>query len=119
MSAITETISVPLRQGPDGVLRVGSTRIPLERVVHAFEDGATPEEIVGNYDTLKLADVYAVIAYYLGHRDEVNEYLRHREDAAAEVRRMIEARQPDMASIRARLLARLDRKEPPDASTGQ
>src|SRR5262245_45355034 len=98
MSTITDSIPVPLRQGSRGELRVGNTRVLLELVVRAFEDGATPEEIVARYDTLDLADVYAVIAYYLRHRDEVAEYLRQHEAAAAELRRLIEARQPDMAS---------------------
>ena len=36
---------------------------------------ATPETIVQRYSTLALADVYAVVTYYLRHRSEVEEYL--------------------------------------------
>ena len=39
----------------------------------------TPEDMVRAYDTLLLADVHAVIAYYLRHRDAVRAYLKRRE----------------------------------------
>ena len=57
-------------------VRVAATRITLDLVVARFEEGACPEEIVHSYDTLHLEDVYAVIAYYLRHKDEVLAYLR-------------------------------------------
>ena len=71
----------------------------------AFERGATAEEIVQQYPTLHLADVYVIIGYYLRHRAEVAAYLREREARAAEVRRQVERRSPQ-AGIRDRLLAR-------------
>jgi uncharacterized protein (DUF433 family) len=80
----------PLREDASGALRVGDSRVLLELVVRAFQDGATPEAIVQRYDTLALADVYAVIAYYLRHRGEVEAYLARRELKAAEVRQRVE-----------------------------
>jgi hypothetical protein len=35
----------PLTRGPDGVVRVTGTRVPLETLVTAFDAGATAEEI--------------------------------------------------------------------------
>ncbi|MQA16993.1 MAG: DUF433 domain-containing protein [Pseudonocardiaceae bacterium] len=96
---------VPLMTDPDGVVRVGSTRVTLDTVVAAFRTGATAEEIAQQYPTLELADIYAVITYYLRHRGEVEEYLRVREREAAEVRAENEARF-DPVGIRERLLAR-------------
>jgi len=87
----------------------------LERIVHAFEDGATPEAIVQSYDTLQLADVYAVVTWYLRHKEEVEDYLRQRAAEAEAIRRTIEAKQPDRAGLRARLLARRAQKEGADA----
>jgi uncharacterized protein (DUF433 family) len=110
---------VPLREDASGALRVGETRVLLDLVVNAFEDGATPETIVQQYDTLRLADVYAVIAYYLRRRGEVDEYLRRRERQAAEVRRRIEATQGDLGDIRRRLLARRMATERNDAAPGE
>jgi hypothetical protein len=78
----------------------------LELVIHAFEDGATPETIAQQYPTTTLADIYSVIAYYLRHRDEVDAYLTARERKAEEVRKRIERQQGDLTEVRQRLLAR-------------
>lgn len=93
MSMPIQAVEVPLFDDGHGGLRIIGTRVLLERIVHAFEDGATPEGIVQSYDTLQLADVYAVLTWYLRHKAEVNEYLRTREKEAEEIRRTIEAKQ--------------------------
>ena len=95
----------PLREDAAGALRVGDSRVLLELVIRSFQDGATPETIVQRYSTLALPDVYAVIAYYLRHRSEVDGYLARREHRAEEVRPRIESQQGDLSDIRARLLA--------------
>src|SRR6266576_1752649 len=61
------TVTVPLREEPAGVFRVGKSRVLLEVVLRAFKAGATPEAIVQSYDTLNLADVYAVVTHYLAN----------------------------------------------------
>jgi len=65
----------PLRQDASGGFRVGSSRVLVELVIRAFQDGATPEAIAQRYPTATLADIYAVIAYYLRHRQELEAYL--------------------------------------------
>jgi uncharacterized protein (DUF433 family) len=95
----------PLREDADGALRVGDSRVLLEMVVRAFQDGAPPETIVQRFATLSLSDVYATIAYYLRHRREVEAYLAERERKAGELRVDIEAKQGDLSEIRSRLLA--------------
>jgi len=102
---IAQIDTPPIREDVAGALRVGDTRVLLELVIRAFQDGATPETIVQRYATLSLPDVYAVIAYYLRHRGEVDEYLARREQKAQEVQRRIESQQGDLSEIRARLLA--------------
>lgn len=96
---------VPLRTDTDGVLRVGTTRVTLDTVVYAFCDGAAAEEIVQQYPSLQLGDVYSVIGYYLKHRMEIDAYLRQREQDARTVQQDNEIRF-DPAGVRARLLAR-------------
>lgn len=96
----------PLRIDESGAVRVGSSRVQLVLVIEAFQDGATPEEIVMQYPALSLTDVYAVIAYYLRHKAEVEEYVAEYNRQAEEVRARIEARQKDLGDIRQRLLAR-------------
>ncbi len=101
--------SPPLRQDPDGVYRVGESRVLLELVLRAFQDGATAESIVQRYPTLSLGDVYATIGYYLHHRRELDEYLARYEREADDLRRRNEADQADLGGIRARLVARRQR----------
>ncbi|CAN5610089.1 hypothetical protein BH24GEM3_BH24GEM3_03600 [soil metagenome] len=95
----------PLRQDASGALRVGQSRVLLELVIRAFQDGATPEVIVQRYPTTTLADIYAVIAYYLRHPDDVEAYLAEREEQAEQVRHRNTSRQSDLAEVRRRLLA--------------
>lgn len=105
MSPTLEPEAVPLTRTPEGVIRVGDTRVPFDTVVYAFRDGATAETIVDRFPTLTLADVYAAIAYYLRHTAEVDAYLAEQERKAAEVRVENERRFPP-DGVRARLLAR-------------
>jgi uncharacterized protein (DUF433 family) len=105
MTLTIHTDSPPLRQTEDGVVRIANTRIPLERIVHAFWEGQTPEQIVQNFDVLKLEDVYAVVSYYLHHREEVDAYMADAEKDSARIRGEIEKR-IDPTGIRSRLLAR-------------
>lgn len=94
---------VPLREDESGSLRIGSTRVLLEIVLHAYERGATPEQIVRSYATLSLDDVYAVITWYLRHRTEAEGYLRRREEEAAELQERIEKSQGDLSELKERI----------------
>ena len=84
-------------------------RVSLDLIVEQYENGTTPEDMVRSYDTLGLADVYAVIAYYLRHRDEVRAYLKRREEEAEALRAKIEAERPRVS--REELLARRSARE--------
>src|SRR5436190_13270310 len=95
----------PLREDTSGALRVGDSRVLLELVIRAFQDGATPETIVQRYSSLVLGDVYAVIAYYLRHRREIELYLDQRERQAKDIHQHIERQQGDLSEIRQRLAA--------------
>ncbi len=104
--ALTATQEVPpLTTNADGVVRVGGTRVALDTVVHAYDTGASPEEIVLSFPSLALPDVDATIAYVLRHRGEVDAYLAERAAEAEEIRRKIEERFPT-AELRRRLRAR-------------
>ena len=119
MNMPLQPVAVPLFDDGHGGLRVTGTRVLLERIVHAFEDGATPEGIVQSYDTLQLDDVYAVLTWYLRHKTEVKDYLQKRTEEADGIRRTIEAKQPDRAELRARLIARRDQEEAVHAPLAQ
>ncbi|MEG5064351.1 DUF433 domain-containing protein [Microcoleus sp. B3-A4] len=95
----------PLKTNADGVVRVGNTRVTLDTVIAVFKQGTTAEEIVYRYPSLRLADVYATIGFYLNHQQEVETYLQQRQQQAQEIRKMNEARF-DPQGLRDRLLAR-------------
>ncbi len=95
----------PLKTNADGVVRVGNTRVTLDTVIAVFKQGTTAEEIVYRYPSLRLADVYATIAFYLNHQQEVETYLQLRQQQAQEIRKINEARF-DPQGLRDRLMAR-------------
>ncbi len=96
---------IPLKVNTDGVLQITGTRVTLDTIVDAFNEGATAEEIVYQYPTLNLADVYNVIGYYLQHKAEVDAYLLQRQKSADQVRGQNEACF-NSNGLRDRLLAR-------------
>lgn len=97
--------ALPLGLDADGVARVGKTRVTLETVVGAFLDGASAEEVVIQYPSLDLGDVYAVIGFFLRHRTEVEAYL-HQCRKHAEEARLENEKKTDPTGVRDRLLAR-------------
>jgi len=102
------TQAPPLQLDTDGVVRVGGTRVTLDSVVTAFSNGASAEEIVQQFPTLGLPDIYAVIAYYLGRQEEVERYLDSRREQAARIRADNETKS-DQKGIRDRLMARREK----------
>ena len=81
------------------------TRVLLDVFVVAFQSGATAEEIVQQFPSVSLADVYLIIGHYLVHTAEIDAYLCRRQAEAVELQRTFEARFNPIG-IRARLLAR-------------
>ncbi|HSM82420.1 MAG TPA: DUF433 domain-containing protein [Nodosilinea sp.] len=105
MSLAIKAEPVPLAMSADGVVLVGGTRVTLDTVIAAFCQGSTAEEIVYRYPSLRLGDVYASIAFYLNHQQEVDIYLRERQEQAKTIRQTNQA-QFDPQGLRDRLLAR-------------
>jgi len=106
MSPATAPEPVPLTLDSEGVIRVGSTRVTLDTVIGAYRKGDTPEQIAQDYSSLQVADIYAVIAYYLRHQNEVAAYLGRREQQTESVRRKFQALFPS-EGLRERLQSRL------------
>lgn len=56
---------------------ISGTRVSLDSVVLAFNQGLSPETIVGEcFPALTLEQVYGAIVYYLAHRTEIDSYLK-------------------------------------------
>ena len=99
------TQPIPLVQDSDGIMRVRGTRVTLDTVFAAFREGATPEEIVQQYPSISLADVYQVIGYCVSHSSEIEGYLSERRATGQTARDHNESTWPP-DGIRERLLAR-------------
>ena len=103
LTIVSET--APLEMTPEGVVRVGKTRVTLDTVITVFKQGTTAEEIAYRYPSVSLADIYSAIAFYLNHQPEVETYLQQREQKAQEIRRINEGKF-DPQGLRDRLIAR-------------
>ena len=60
-----------------GFYLVGS-RVPIDRIVREYRDGEQPEAIRSHYPTLSLEQVNGAIAFYLGHKEEVEKVMAER-----------------------------------------
>lgn len=63
---------------------VAGTRIRVWDI-HVWHElqGLSPAEIVADFPTLSVADVYAALAYYHDHREEIEEQAREDEEFVA------------------------------------
>ena len=91
MIVLPETVTLPLKMDEQGAIRVSGTRVTLDTVIARHHQGDSPEAIHEGFDILPLNDIYAVIAYYLAHRDELDSYLQRREEEAERTRQEVEA----------------------------
>jgi uncharacterized protein (DUF433 family) len=77
----------------DDDIRVKDTRVGIEHLLSAYNDGFTAEELAIQYRTVTLEQVHGVIAYYLGNKAAVDDYLE-RWQRGCEERRAEWERQP-------------------------
>lgn len=105
MEAVLNISEKVLQQNEAGVWLIDGTRVSLDSVIYAFNEGASAEEIILRFPTLKLPQVYTVISYYLKNSKEVDEYLQERELKREKLREKIEAKHSPKG-IRERLLSR-------------
>ena len=69
-----------------GKPRIAGHRIKVQDIVIWHERlGLSPDEIVSQYPTITLADVYAALAYYHDHLQEIRQQIREGEAFAREL----------------------------------
>ena len=75
--------------GPGGPKpRIAGHRIRVQDIAIWHEKlGLSPDEILQRQPTLTLADVYAALAYYWDHRDEIERAIKAEHDLVEEFRR--------------------------------
>ena len=62
---------------------IEETRVSLDSIVYAFQQGLSPESIVQSFPLLTLEQVYGAIAFYLANRTEIDAYLTAEAEAFA------------------------------------
>ncbi len=110
------TVAVPLQTDEYGVIRVGETRVTLLTIVGRYRAGDTPQVIHDGFPTVSLADIYAVIAYYLAHQDAIDAYIQQIEAEAEKQRQEHEANDAKAAAFNAKMRELLAEKRKSDAS---
>jgi uncharacterized protein (DUF433 family) len=67
---------------------IAGTRIRVWNI-HVWHNlrGQSPEQIIAEFPQLSLADVYAGLAYYLDHREEIEQQMKEAEQFADKMRR--------------------------------
>ena len=87
MAELVTSLPALLKTWEDGTIRIGSSRVLLDLVVHHFKQGATAEQIQHSFPSLTLREVYGAIYYYLEHTEDVETYLADQEKQAEEIER--------------------------------
>ncbi|WP_017325040.1 DUF433 domain-containing protein [Synechococcus sp. PCC 7336] len=95
----------PLRWDEAGGIRIGQSRVALDSLLATYHAGSTPEEIAVQYPILPLTEIYAAIAYYLAHRQQMDVYLEQRRQQAQQRRKRF-TQDHNLTDLRQRLLAR-------------
>lgn len=58
----------------NGGYYVAGTRVSLDSIVECFNEGLSPEAILGEFETLTLAQVFGAIAFYLENQSAIDAY---------------------------------------------
>jgi len=109
MIKVENTLTVPFTITEFGTIRIADSRVSLDSVVHNYKLGATAEQIAYSFPSLKLQDIHLAIAYYLTHRDEIEEYMRQQKAESEALLQQLES-DPEYlkrsSELRERILAR-------------
>jgi uncharacterized protein (DUF433 family) len=68
-----------VRTDEQGARRIGQTRVSLDSVVIAYQQGHSPETIRQQYPALTLEEVNGAITFYQANRDDVKRYLEQQQ----------------------------------------
>ena len=75
---------------------VEGTRITLDSIVYAFQNGLPPEGIVQSFLLLNLEQIYGAIAFYLANCTEIDVYLAAEEAAFESMPQPLQVQDPDL-----------------------
>ncbi len=69
-----------------GRARIAGHRIRVQDVVLWTEQGQSADQIVADFPQVSLADVYAALAYYHDHREEIDRQIRRDDQFVAQMK---------------------------------
>jgi len=84
-----------------GAIRLSGHRISLEHLVHFYNEGYSPEMLLGQFPSLSLSLIYKVLAFYLEHMQEVDAYSELCRNTIEE-QRLAGRCEPSLAELRRR-----------------
>lgn len=87
----------PYIEQRSGGYYIRGTRVSLDSVVYRWLEGLPPETIADCFPALTLEQVYGAIAYYLGHRAEVDAYLKAADEEYEAFRQRVRANYPRLS----------------------
>jgi uncharacterized protein (DUF433 family) len=79
---------------------VTGTRVSLDSIAQCFNEGLSPEAILGEFETLTLAQVFGAVAFYLENQPAIDSYRMRQMQRFEAVRR---GASPLLAQLRQRL----------------
>lgn len=94
-----------LTKDPSGSIRLSGHRIALEHFVYVYNQGYSPEMLLGQFPSLSLALIHKLIAFYLENQPAVDAYVAGcqsevgRQRAAAPVSSDLEKLRRRMAAL--------------------
>jgi uncharacterized protein (DUF433 family) len=71
-----------------GKPRIAGHRIRVQDIALWTEEGRSADEIVADFPQLSLSDVYAALAYYHDHREQIDAQMEADGNLVVEIRRL-------------------------------
>ena len=98
-----------LTEDDGGFVHFAGSRVGLNHLINAYNDGCTVEKLPARFDTLDERAIHRVVEYYLAHTVEVDAYIEeHDRVFREEVSKVIAmfGSGPTLEELRARLKAK-------------
>ena len=80
----------------DGRAMIGGTRIKVQVIAIASQEGSTPEQICESYLSLTLGQIHSALAYYWDHKDLVDAQIQEETEYADRMWRLDEPYRTDL-----------------------
>jgi uncharacterized protein (DUF433 family) len=87
---------------PDGYIHLADHRVGLHHIIALYNEGYSPEMLLGEFPTLSLALIHKSLGFYLENLAEMDAYVAA-EQQAIEDQRVTTSRGPSLQELRRRM----------------